>query len=73
MTAKATSTPAKRAFSPNEAADILGVTPLTIRRWIASGRLKAYRIGPRLVRIDAESVEALKQPIGGAKRESGAR
>ncbi|MBJ7340638.1 helix-turn-helix domain-containing protein [Mycolicibacterium sp.] len=28
----------------------------TIRRYIAEGRLTAYRIGPRVIRLDAEQV-----------------
>ncbi|KUH99270.1 helix-turn-helix domain-containing protein [Mycobacterium sp. IS-3022] len=53
----------------NEAAARLGVHPMTIRRYIAAGRLRAYRLGPRLVRIHAEDVERLRQgePVGGAR------
>jgi excisionase family DNA binding protein len=29
----------------------------TVRRYIASGRLTAYRVGPRLIRLDADQVE----------------
>jgi excisionase family DNA binding protein len=28
----------------------------TVRRYIAEGRLTAYRIGPRVIRLDAEQV-----------------
>jgi putative resolvase len=31
----------------NKAAELLGVTPLTLRRWDNSGRLKAIRVGAR--------------------------
>lgn len=30
-----------------QAAELLGVTPLTLRRWDENGRLKAIRIGSR--------------------------
>lgn len=30
-----------------QAAELLGVAPLTLRRWDESGRLKAIRVGPR--------------------------
>lgn len=30
-----------------QAADLLGVTPLTLRRWDKNGRLKAIRMGSR--------------------------
>lgn len=42
-----------------EAARIANVHPATIRRRIADGTLKAYRIGPRLIRVDRASLEAL--------------
>lgn len=48
------------------AAEMLGVTDRTIRTMISDGRLKGYRVGPRLIRIRAEDVETALQPIGGA-------
>ena len=45
-----------------ETARLLKVSPITIRRYIASGRLPAVRVG-RLVRLDREAVEALVEPI----------
>ena len=53
-------------FSINQAADKAGVHPMTIRRWIADGRLKATRVGPRLIRISAEDLEKVFTPMGGA-------
>lgn len=38
----------------------------TVRRYIARGYLIAYRVGPRMIRIDCESVLKLCSPIGGA-------
>ncbi len=35
--------PQKRFLKINEAAKILGVTPLTLRNWDKAGKLKAYR------------------------------
>lgn len=51
-----------------EAADRCGVCYRTIRRYIAQGRLDAVRVGPRLLKVDAGAVEALKQPVGGGAR-----
>jgi excisionase family DNA binding protein len=34
------------------------VSRQTVRRWIASGRITAYRVEPRLIRIDLEEIEA---------------
>jgi excisionase family DNA binding protein len=50
----------------NQTAAHFGVDVKTVRRWIAQGRLIAYRIGPRLIRIDRESIIKLGSPIGGA-------
>jgi excisionase family DNA binding protein len=52
--------------SIKQAAEYIGVDEKTIRRYIAQGRLIAYRIGPRLIRLDRESVLKLARPIGGA-------
>lgn len=48
------------------AAEYLDVTDKTIRRRIADGTLKAYRVGPRLIRIDRESLLAFagSKPLG---------
>ena len=54
-------------LSIQEAADFIGVNECTIRRYIARGRLRANRIGPRLIKIDRAEVEKLFEPIGGAK------
>jgi excisionase family DNA binding protein len=50
----------------NQTAKYFGVDIKTIRRWISQGRLTAYRIGPRLIRVDRESIRRLANPIGGA-------
>lgn len=49
-----------------QAAEQLGVHHISVRRYISRGLLRAYRIGPRMIRIRAEDVEALRKPIGGA-------
>ncbi len=48
-----------RWLSVQETASQVGVTPRTVRRWIAAGRLKCYRTGPRLLRIDSEDLAPL--------------
>ncbi|AZV00833.1 excisionase family DNA-binding protein [Mycobacterium phage Malec] len=47
-----------------ETAEFLGVHPNTVRNYIAEGKLKAVRLGPRLIRVERDSVEALMKPIG---------
>jgi excisionase family DNA binding protein len=51
-------------LSIQETADYLGICTKTVRRYIAEGRLKAVRIGPRLIRVHRDSIEALMRPIG---------
>lgn len=40
------------------AAEHYEVSRQTVRRWIASGKITAHRVGPRLIRIDLEEIEA---------------
>lgn len=44
-----------------EAAERLHVSVKTCRRLIADGSLKAYRLGPQIVRLDPAEVDALVQ------------
>lgn len=48
-----------------EAADRCDVSYRTIRRYIASGRLDAVRVGPRVLKVAADDVEQLLRPVGG--------
>lgn len=45
------------------AAASLGLTERSIRRYIADGRLPAYRIGDKQIRLRVADVEALMVPI----------
>lgn len=54
-------------LSVEQAAEYLGVNPLTVRRRIACGQIPGYRLGPRLIRIKREDLEALLQRIPTAK------
>ncbi|PND54350.1 hypothetical protein CRM90_28470 [Mycobacterium sp. ENV421] len=51
-----------------QVAEQFGVSTRTVRRYIADGRLTAYRVGPRMIRLDAEqaSQQLLGEPLGGA-------
>lgn len=49
----------RRLVSIQEAAEELQVSPRSVRRYISSGLLKAKRVGPRLIRVDAASLEAM--------------
>ena len=50
-------------ISLQEAAEILGVSTKTVRRYIADGSLPAERIQSRLLRVRRADVEALIQPV----------
>jgi excisionase family DNA binding protein len=47
------------------AAESADVSTKTIRRWIAQGRVAGYRVGPRLIKVDLDELEASFQPVGG--------
>jgi excisionase family DNA binding protein len=54
----------KTTITIPQAAKAYGVSPTTVRRWIASGRVTAYRVGPRMIRLDSEILEReLKIPV----------
>lgn len=40
-----------------------GVSPVTLRRWIADGFLPAYRLGPRSIRIDPRDLDGVCRPL----------
>jgi excisionase family DNA binding protein len=51
--------PARRLVSLPEAADILGLSVKTVRRYIAAGDLDAVRLGRRTIRIKTDSLDRL--------------
>lgn len=53
----------RRNLTLKQAAEWYGVSERTLRRRISEGRLKAYRVGPRSIRVSVADVEALAQPI----------
>jgi excisionase family DNA binding protein len=56
---------AEKLYSPEEAADYLGVHVKTVRGWIRDGRLRASRLaGQRALRITASDLQAVLEPLG---------
>ncbi|RPA12758.1 helix-turn-helix domain-containing protein [Gordonia sp. OPL2] len=56
-----------RSFvSITEAADYVGVSSKSIRRYISDGRLRAYRTGPKLLRIRMADLDSMVtgDPVG---------
>jgi excisionase family DNA binding protein len=45
------------------AAEYVDVHPRTLRRWIAAGRLPAYRLGPRLIKLDLDELDEFMRPV----------
>jgi excisionase family DNA binding protein len=53
--------------SIGDAAARVGVSTKTLRRWIASGQLAGYRMGPRLLRVDPDDVDRMLTLIPSAR------
>ena len=51
--------PRRRYGDVPAVAEYLGVNPRTVRRLMSDGKLTAYRIGDKLLRLDWAEVEAL--------------
>jgi excisionase family DNA binding protein len=56
-------------LSVAEAARRLRVSHSTLWRWIGAGRLPAYRIGPKTLRIKEEDLAGVVQPAGARRKE----
>ncbi len=55
---------APRRLAPlSNAADYARCSTKTLRRYIAAGRLTGYRMGPRLIRVDLNELDAILRPI----------
>ena len=64
--AKSATKEARRLVSIAQASDYADVNPKTIRRWIAAGHLPGYRMGPRLLKVDLNELDAMLRPIATA-------
>jgi excisionase family DNA binding protein len=54
----------EQLYSPEEAAEYLGIHVQTVRAWIRSGRLKAHRLaGQRSLRIKASDLMGVLEPV----------
>lgn len=50
-------------YKVREAAYLLGVSPLTVYRWLRDGTLRGVRIGPKLLRIPRSEIERMAQGL----------
>ena len=68
----ATRTASRKTHQPDprlsipEAAESIGASVSTVRRMIARGELRAYRIGSRLIRIDPADISAAAAEVNPA-------
>lgn len=53
----------ERQLTLPEVAELLGVSTSSVRRLIARGDLRAYRYGPRLIRVDPADLRAMREPV----------
>ena len=56
----------RKYLSIAEAAEHVGVSTKSIRRYVSDGRLRAYRTGPKLLRIMLSDLDAMVtgEPVG---------
>jgi excisionase family DNA binding protein len=54
------------SMSLQDVADYLGLTTRTVRQMVSDGRLKAYRLGPRVIRFRRSEVDSALEPIDAA-------
>ena len=55
-------------YTVPEAARLLRVSPSTVWRWIEAGRLPAYRVGVKAIRIKKIDLEAVLIPVESEER-----
>lgn len=53
----------RRWSTMTETADYLGVSPRSLRAYISQGLIPAYRLGPRMVRLNLDEVDAAFREI----------
>jgi excisionase family DNA binding protein len=58
---------APRYASLATAAEYLGCNERTVRRYVASGMITAYRFGDRLIRVDLNQVDSAMRPVPNAQ------
>ena len=49
----------EKLLSVEEAADYLGLHPNTVWNWVRRGHMTAYKLGPRLVRVQLSDLQAM--------------
>jgi hypothetical protein len=53
-----------------QAADVYGINPYTIRRWIRDGLISSYQVGPKLKMVDLDEIrDRLVRQVSAARGE----
>lgn len=52
----------RRNLTIAEAAEHLNVSDKTIRKWVAAGKLRAYRLNGKVLRFDLDDLEGFRTP-----------
>ncbi|WP_254622822.1 helix-turn-helix domain-containing protein [Rhodococcus sp. W8901] len=52
-----------RLVTIGDAAAYLGCSTRTVRRYISAGRIEAYRVGNRMIRVDSAELDRLLRPL----------
>ncbi len=60
---KSVNTHQRHLVAIDQAAQFLSCNPRTVRRMVSRGEISAFRIGPRLLRVDLSEPENLLRPI----------
>lgn len=55
--------PTSEWMTPQDVANLIHITAVTVRTWIKEDRLPACRFGPKMIRIKRSDVEALMAPL----------
>lgn len=53
----------KTTVNQREASKLLGVSPITIKRWVASGKLRCIKVGDRKLTYFISDLEKMRQVI----------
>jgi excisionase family DNA binding protein len=46
-----------------KASQLLGVSPITIKRWVDAGKLRCIKVGERKLTYDVSDLETMRQVI----------
>lgn len=58
--------PEHRPLTIAEVAEYTATSPSTVRRWISAGQLRAFKFGPRAIRIDPRDLARMQREVNPA-------